>query len=384
MINLNKKNIQKAIKRLETAKKRNEKIALWGDYDADGIAGTLIIYEVLKALSFENILISLSGRKGIYDEGEEEIKRFAKEGISLIVSIDFGVSANKQIKFAREKEIDFIVLDHHTPPKILPKGIIVNYPNGRRAAAGVVLELVKNLYRRRKIPKKEIEKFFDLVAIATVADKIILTVANKKIISRGIKRINKGCRPTLRALVKKIKIKKLTTRNFELLIGRINFPKGMNEENNFFRLMSGKDKKEIRNLVNGIEADYQKAQKIIGKILKENFTELTINNQILPKAFLVENKFNWPQPGINGLVANEFVKKFKRIAFVYSRSGDKIKASGRAPEGLNLVKALRACPADLFCNFGGHPRAAGFKAPVENLEKIKECLKNYYESGKHK
>ncbi|MDP3053005.1 MAG: DHHA1 domain-containing protein [bacterium] len=383
MIDLNKKNIPKAIKRLELAKKRNEKIALWGDYDADGISGTLIIYEALKDLGFENFLISLSGRKGIYNRGKVDIERFAIEGISLIISVDFGISAIEEVKFAREKGIDFIVLDHHTPLKVLPNGIIINYSNGRRAAAGVVLEFVKNLYRQEKRPKKEIEKFFDLVAIATVADKIILTAANKKIISQGIERIIEGYRPALRVLVKKIRIKKLTPDNFEHLIGRINFPKGIDEENNFFKLMSSKDKKEIKNLVNEIEIDYQKAQKIIGKILKENFAE-SAADKILPEVFFAENKFNWPQPGINGLVADEVSRKFKRPVFVFNHSGDKIKASGRAPKGLNLVKALRTCSADLFCNFGGHPRAAGFKAPVENLEKIKECLENYYKSGKHK
>ncbi len=373
--------IQKAIKRLELAKKRNEKIALWGDYDADGIIGTLIIYEALKDLGFENFLISLSSRKGIYNQGEEEIRRFAKEGMSLIVSVDFGVSANKQIKFAREKGIDFIVLDHHTPPKIFPSAIVVNYPNGKKAAAAVVFELVENLYRLAKKPKRETEKFLDLITIATVTDKITLTAANKKIISQGVKIINKGWRPGLRALVKKIKLKKLTAGNFGRLAARVNFPKGVNEENNFFKLMSGKDEKEIKYLVNEMEADYQKAQKAIGKILKENFNDSAADKNS-PKVFFAENKFNWPQPGINGVAANEFAKKLKSPVFVYDRSGDKIKASGRAPEGSNLVKALSACPADLFYNFGGHPQAAGFKAPIENFEKIKECLKKYYQRKK--
>lgn len=381
MTNLNKKNIKKAVKRLESAKKRNEKIALWGDYDADGIAGTLIVYETLASLGFNNFLISLSGRKGIYDQGKEEIERFAKEGISLIISVDFGISAVKEISFALKKGIDFIVLDHHTPPKVFPKGIIVDFPDGRRSAAEVVLELVKSLYRHRGKPAKEIENFYDLVAVATVADKIILTPANRKIISRGIKRINKGCRPALLALVKKIRIRKLTAGNFESLVDRINFPKGINEENNFFKLMSVKDKKEIRSVVNGVIADYRKAQEIIGNILKENFSG-SAAEKIMPKVFFVENKFNWPQPGVNGLVANEFVKKFKRPAFVYNRSGDKIKASGRAPKGSNLVLALRSCPSDLFFNAGGHPQAAGFKAPAKNEEKIKECLKNYYQRKK--
>lgn len=381
MINNMNKNIQKAVKRLELAKKRNEKIALWGDYDADGITGTLIIYEALADLGFKNFLISLSGRKGIYNQGEEEIKRFVKEGVLLIISVDFGVSAIKEIEFAREKGIDFIVLDHHTPPKILPRGIIINYPNGRKAAAAVVFELVKNLYRQARKKMEETEKFLDLIAVATVADKITLTQANKKIIAKGIEKINEGCRPGLRALAKKIKLKKLTAGNFERLVEYINFPKGINEKNNFFRLMNGKDKKETGSLVNEMEADYQKAQKIIGMILKENFTELAAD-RIPPKVFFAENKFNWPQPGINGVAANEFVNKLKKPVFVYSRSGDKIKASGRAPKGLNLVKALNFCPADLFCNFGGHPQAAGFKSSIVNLEKIKECLKKYYQRKK--
>lgn len=387
MVDLFRKNIKKAIKRLESAKKRNEKIALWGDYDADGISGTLVAYEGLKNLGFDNFLISLSGRRGVYDQGEEEIKRFAKENVDLIVSIDFGILADKEIKFARQKGIDFIVLDHHTPPKIFPRGIIVNYSNGKyknKAAAGVVFELIKTFYKYKKIAEKETEKFLDLVAIATVADKIILTRENKKIIAEGVKKINLGYRPALLGLVKKIKPSlgggKLTPNNFEHLVDRIDFPKNINEENNLFKLMS-KDvaESEIGELINGVEKNYREAQKIINRIYKENIKELSVAKL---KVAFVENKINWPQPGINGLVANEFSNRLNRPVFVYSRSGDKMKASGRAPKGFNLVKALRFCPAGVFHNFGGHPRAAGFKASMDNLEKIKECLKKYYQQKK--
>lgn len=371
---------KKAIERLALAKKRNAKIALWGDYDADGITGTLVLYEGLKDLGFENFLISLSGRAGIYNQGEKEIERMAKEKVGLIISVDFGVSANKQIKLAKEKGIDFIVLDHHLPPKILPSALIINYSKDK-SAAGVVFELVKKLYRKEKRPPEEIEKFLDLVAIATIADKIPLIKSNKKIVSGGIKRINRGCRPGLSALAKKIKIKKLTLNNFERFVDRVDFPKGVNEKNNLFRLMSSEDKKEIVCLVEEVENHYRKAQKIIKENLKENIAELASQSP-LPKVIFIENKINWPQPGINGLVANQLVRKFNRPAFVYTRSGDKIKASARAPRGFNLVKALRFCSAELFYNFGGHHRAAGFKASIENLEKIKECLKNYYQLKK--
>jgi single-stranded-DNA-specific exonuclease len=387
MTDLFRKNIQKAIQRLKLAKKRNEKIVLWGDYDADGIAGTLIAYEGLKYLGFNNLLISLCDRRGIYEEGEEEIERLAKGKVDLIISIDFGIVANKEIKFARQKGIDFIVLDHHTPPKIFPKGIIVNYSNGRyknKAAAGVVFELIKAFYKDRKIKEKEIEKFLDVVAIATVADRIVLTKANKKIIIEGIKRINKGCRPALLALVKKIRSslgnKKLTPNNFERFIGRIDFAEGANKENNLFKLMSSEvAESEIKELVDSVEKNYRKAQKIINTIYKENVKELSVAEL---KVAFVENNINWPLPGVNGLVAEEISNKLNRPVFVYNRSGDKIKVSGRAPQGFNLVKALRSCPAEVFHNVGGHPRAAGFKAKIDNLEKIKECLKKYYQRRK--
>jgi len=376
--------IQKAIKRLELAKKRNEKIAILGDYDADGIAGTLIIYEALLGLGFKNFLISLSGRRRIYDQNKKEMEKFAKEGVSLIIFVDFGVSAIKEIKFVRKKGIDVIVLDHHTPSKVLPPGIIVNFPNGRKAAAGVVFELVKTFYRRQKKLEKETENFLDLAAIAIVADKINLTESNKKIISEGVKKINQGHRAALRVLARKINLKKLTPNNFEKLVDRINFPKGINEENNLFKLMSVKiNKKEIVGVVNDVEKHYQKTQKIIEQIFKENIGKLSAELPA-PKIIFVENKINWPQPGINGLVANELGKKFNRPVFVYNRLADKIKASGRASKGFNLVKALRSCPAEWFCNFGGHPQAVGFNIPLENLTKIKERLKNYYKSGKHK
>lgn len=374
---LAKKNIQKAIKRLESAKKKNEKIVLWGDYDADGISGTLILYEGLKELGFGNFSIFLSGRKGIYDRGEEEIERFAVEGISLVIAIDFGVLANKEIEFARKKKVDFIVLDHHEPSKVFPKGIIINHFKGDKAAAGVVLELVKSFYRQTKKPVKEIEKFFDLAAIAIVADRIVLTKANRKIVSEGAKRINQGCRPAILALAKKIGIKKLTPEKFKMIVSRINFPKGISEENNLFRLMSVKDKKGAEDLAEELELNYQEVQKIIGKILEDNAVELGAKD--LPNIIFVENNVHWSLPGINGVIAEEISDKLGRPVFVYSHAGDKIKASGRAQKGENLVRALRVCPAALFFNAGGHPRAVGFKSPKDNLEKIKECLKRYYE-----
>lgn len=366
------------------AKERNEKIVLWGDYDADGISGTLILYEGLKNLGFENLSVSLSGRAGTHEQGEKEIEKFAKNGISLIVSIDFGISANEKIKAAIEKGIDFIVLDHHTPSKIIPAGIIVNYFDGRyknNSAAGVVFDLIKKLYRQAKRPKQETEIFLDLVAVSIVSDKISLTKLNKKIIIEGVKRINQGSRAGLRALAERIKIKNLTFDNFGNLVSRIDFPEGIDEENNLFKLMGGSDKKEIKKLVIKIEKHYQEAQKIIKRIFEKNIKELNASG-FLPKAIFVENEFNWPQPGISGLVANELVKKFNRPVFVYSRLTDKIKASGRAPDDFNLIKALNSCPKKLFDNFGGHPRAAGFKASIENFEKIEECLKKYFQRKK--
>ncbi|MEK7624510.1 MAG: DHH family phosphoesterase [Patescibacteria group bacterium] len=377
----NQINIVKAVKRLFLAKERNEKIVLWGDYDADGISGTLILYEGLKNLGFENLSVSLSGRAGTHERGEKEIEKFAENGISLIVSIDFGISANEKIKAAFKKGIDFIVLDHHTPSGIIPAGIIVNYFDGRyknKSAAGVVFELVKKLYRQAKRPKEETEIFLDLVAVSIVSDKISLTKLNKKIIIEGVKRINRGNRAGLRALAERIKIKNLTVDNFENLVSRIDFPEGIDEENNLFRLMGGGDKKEIKKLVIKIEKHYQEAQSIIKRIFEKNIKKLNASGS-LPKAIFVENEFNWPQPGISGLVANELVKKFNRPVFVYSRLADKIKSSGRAPEDFNLIKALGSCPKKLFDNFGGHPRAAGFKASIENFEKIEECLKKYFQ-----
>jgi len=384
MSDIFKKNIKKAAERLWSAKKRNEKIVIWGDYDADGISGTLIALEALKDLGFQNVSISISGRNGIYNKGEEAIKRFSRQGINLIVSVDFGISACKEVKFARQKGIDFIVLDHHQPPKVLPKAIVANWPLKTRAGTGVVFELVKVLYKEAKKPKEEIEKFLDLAAVATVADKISLTEENKKIISGGVKRINGGYRPALLTLSRKINPpsggKKLTTENFHKLVDRIDFPSGANEENNLFRLMTIADKKEIRNLVNSIYQNYRQAEKTIKAVYKDNIPKFSFKP--LPGVIFVENKFDWPQSGINGRVADDFIRKLKRPVFVYGRSGDKIKASGRAMPGFDLVKALRSCPANLFDNSGGHPQAAGFKAPVENLEKIEQCMEKYCELKK--
>jgi len=350
------KNLDKILKSLEIAKRKNKKIAVLGDFDLDGITGATIFYQGLRNLNFKCVFLCL------LPEGfsEKRIKEWKKKNISLGILIDIGIKKYKEINLARKKGIEIIVIDHHQAKKF-PETLF--YHSLKKAACQLSYEVIKNLYLFEK--KQGFSKFLDLVSLGSLADKVPLTKSNKQLIEIGLKEINRGQRKGIKIFLDKLKIKKFNFKNQEKILNYFKFPKGGNEKNSFYRLFTQNDENELKKIAQEIIDNYKNSKKIIDRIIK------TVSPN---KTIFIENKITPFIPGLSGTLAEFILEKFNRPVFVYKINKNFIRVSARSPKkGVNLVNLFEKCSTFLK-EYGGHTRAAGFKAKKEDLQKIKQCF----------
>lgn len=355
------------ITRLNLAKEKKEGIAVWGDYDADGICGATIFFQTLKHSGFKNLFLFLSWKYGRF--GEKTIKSFSSLGISLCILIDMNVEKIEDAKLAKNSGIDLIVIDHHLPNVKKNASLpFTFYHSLKKAASHLSFELAKKFFS----PAEELElcltSFEDLAYLGSLCDRIPKKLCETKIILSGRKKLFKGERLGFKILLKKIGIKKITEKNENKLRRYFEFPFGEDEDNSFYQLFISKDKEKLNEIATRIVRNYQ----IAGKMMKKFSRKLSpIENK--KRIIFIENTIGIFIPGFNGVLANYLMEKAKKPVFVYSQRNNLIRASGRAPKGYHLVNKLKKC-SELFRQFGGHPQAVGFQAESENLEKIVKNL----------
>lgn len=371
--------METTIGRLLEAIKNKENIAIFGDFDADGITSSSLLYRALSQLG-ANLSIYIPHR---VQEGhglnKQAIDQIADRGATLIITTDCGVTSGAEVEYAKNIGIQVIIVDHHTPPPELPAALaVINpklegnlYPYNGLSAVGVVYKLVEALYGR--LGRDMDESLLELVALGTVADVAPLTGENRYLVREGLKRLNYTSHPGLKALIEKAGLKPghIDVESISFALGpRINAASRIDHGITSFKLLTCTSPDEAVVLAAELERRNSARQALTSDALARARpeAELLLNDGHM----IMVGSEEYP-PGILGLIAGKLCEEFHRPAIAMNMGTDLVRASARSIPEFSIVNALIQC-RDLFIKFGGHPQAAGFTIAADNLNHLRNRL----------
>lgn len=367
------------IERIEKAIEKNEKILVFGDYDADGVSSTTVMVKALeKKGAMVDFYIPNRFTEG-YGPNEDAFKWAHSNGYSIIITVDTGISASHEAKVAKQLGIDLIITDHHELPPELPLAFAIihprkpgsRYPFGKLAGVGVALKIAHALLG--DVPKELLQ----LAAIGTIADLVPLRDENRLIASLGIQALQHTNNFGLRALLKMCgcEDKEITEETIGFMIGpRINAVGRLGSADPAVELLMTDSLEDAEIIANEIDSINRERQQIVTQITEEAMKEVEENFYPDQNNVLVIAKEGW-NPGVIGIVASRLVEKYYRPTIILNIDSDKgeAKGSARSIDGFDLFKNLSNC-RDLLLHFGGHTMAAGMTLKLENISKLRERL----------
>lgn len=372
-----------AVERINRAIDDGEKIMVYGDYDVDGITATTLLFSYLKEQG-ANVQYRLPTREGDgYGLHNAVIDTFASEEISLVITVDNGITAVEEVAYAATKGMDVIVTDHHQPQEILPNAVAVvdphraDCPSGcvNYAGVGVAYMLVCAL---EGDADTVIEKYGDLVALGTLADVMPLVGSTRSLVRRGLQVMNHLRRPGIKALAEIAGMldKELTaTRVVFTLAPRLNAAGRMHDPLIAVKLLLEQDYDTARTLAEEVQNCNAERQAAEAAIIKEIDMRLRDNPQQAAARVLVIEGANWPV-GVIGILAARLTERYGKPAIVLSVKDGIAKGSGRSIAGFSLFDALSAVE-DTAVTFGGHELAAGVTLKEENIEMFRQRINAY-------
>lgn len=394
-VGIDARQLTKALKRIQTAMENKEQIVVFGDYDVDGITGTAILWETLHAIGALVIPYIPSRMEEGYGLSVKGIENLTTEvsNVKLIITVDNGIVANEAVSFANKKGIDIIITDHHTPPagggKKLPDAHSIVHTTAL-CGAGVAYLLAQEItnYKsqisnKSKIqnPKYQIPKdHLSLVALATVADLVPLTGANRVLLRFGLEELHKTTRPGLLALFKESDIEKENIGVYEIghIIGpRLNAMGRLESAMDSLRLLCTKDRVRAMVLADTLSRT-NKERQLLTQTAATHAINKFKNQSSKVKSKLLFIAHEEYEEGIIGLVAGKLVEEFYLPAVVLSIGKLHSKASARSIAGFNIIEFIRTS-SDLLVNAGGHPMAAGFTIETQKIDILQKALEKLAE-----
>ena len=374
------KDMDKAVARIEKAVQNQENILVFGDYDVDGTTAVSLVSSYLKSF-YPNIDTYIPDR---YDEGYgisyKGIDYADDNGISVIIALDCGIKSIDHIAYANNKNIDFIICDHHRPGDELPNAVAVldpkrddcSYPYDELCGCGVGFKLIQALAQNRNQSIQDLIPYLDLVATAIAADIVPMTGENRVLAKFGLEVINTNPRPGIKALIENIKKKSLSITDVVFIIApRINAAGRIKHGNEAVRLLTEFDLEQAEQFASEIEQHNTDRKDLDKQITIEALAQIETNNEQENYTTVVYNE-NWHK-GVIGIVASRLTETYYRPTLVFTKSGDKLAASARSVKGFDIYNALEAC-AEHLEQFGGHMYAAGMTLKEENYPAFKEAF----------
>ncbi|MGG7073625.1 single-stranded-DNA-specific exonuclease RecJ [Campylobacter sp. 9BO] len=368
------KDIYKGANRIKEAIKNNEHIGIVGDYDVDGVVSSAIMAEFFDDIGVKNYQVRIPNRfKDGYGLNPEIIDELGD--VSLIITVDNGISAHEAAQICAERGIDLIITDHHMPPPELPKAYaIINpkqddceFPNIEICGAQVAWYVVGALKEVLGI-EYDMANFLDLLAIAIIADMMELRDMNRILVRLGISRINSSKRVAFRAIKEYYGKDKFECDDISFLIAPlINSAGRMDDAINSFNFLHTKNLKEANDYLDMI-VDFNNSRKEEERALFESSLKDVENDENI----IVTWGENWHE-GVIGIVASRLAKHFKKPAIVFSIDKGRAKGSARSVGKLDIL-SLIAQHSSLLSSYGGHKGAAGLVCEPENLQKFKEAI----------
>jgi single-stranded-DNA-specific exonuclease len=378
------KDIDKGVNRVIQALKENQKIMIFGDYDVDGITATSLVFLVLNRLGGD-VSYYLPNRliEG-YGLSEEGIVEAEKREAQLLITVDCGVTACKEVDFANSKGIDCIITDHHEPSDVLPNACAIidpkqkdeEYPGGELSGVGVAFKFAQALYRKLGQDESELEEHLDLVALGTSADIVPLVGENRVLTKFGMTQIARTTKPGLKSLIfiAGIMGKEIGTGQIVYVLApRINAVGRLGDAEKAIRLLTTKNHELGARLARELDEVNRRRKHIDETTLEEALKMIEKNTDLSSDKVIVLSSSSWHQ-GVIGIVASRLVERFHRPAILIAIDGDEGKGSARSIPEFHLHDALRECK-EFLLKYGGHKYAAGLSILPENIDCFREKLK---------
>ena len=373
------KGVPETVDRIEHAIRGGEKIAVYGDFDADGVTATALLTETLEALGADVTPHIPHRIEEGYGLNAESLRGLRERGMKLVVTVDCGIRSWDEVEAGNSMGLDMIVTDHHSVGDRLPNALaVVNpkqegdaYPFKEFSGAGVAFKLAQALASRNHSSVPE-DDLLELAALGTVADLVPLTGENRALVKRGLRRLGKSERPGLRALIAH------ATRTVRADAGSVGFFYGprlnaagrIDHARHALELLTTRDEKRASELAAQLESTNRERQKMTEELVQR------AREMVLPFAdrdpILIVESGDFPE-GIIGLIAGKLQEEFYKPAIAIHLGVDAHRGSARSIQEFNIVRALDEC-RDLLIRHGGHSAAAGFGVSPEKLSALKERL----------
>jgi single-stranded-DNA-specific exonuclease len=371
--------IEPAVARIYRALLSGETMAIYGDFDADGITGTAILVQGLSKLGGKTVPYIPHRLTEGYGLNVTALENLHKQGVSLVITVDCGITALNEVERARQMGLDVIITDHHSPlPEMPPAVATINpkradsgYGFSELTGAGVALKLLQALFQNLG-KEGQLEELMDLAAIGTVADIAPLSGENRYLVKEGLKLMNTSPRLGLGEILSQAGLKpgNLSAESISWTIApRLNAAGRLAHAMTSYKLLMTESPQEARDLASWLEEKNAERQRLTTKVLAIA-REQIVGQGITP--LLVAADKDYPL-GIAGLIAGRLADEFYRPAIVV-RTGETVSSgSGRSIPEFNIIQALTEC-RQLLSHFGGHSQAAGFTLPTENLPQLEKEL----------
>ena len=371
--------MSKAVSRIYKALLSRERIAIYGDFDVDGVTATVILVEGLSWLGAEVIPYIPDRVNEGHGVNISAIQKLQAQGANLVITADCGVTDLTEVKQAQEMGIDMIITDHHIPLGNLPQAVAVIdskrkdsvYPYPDLAGAGVGFKLLQALFHKDS-REKWLVRFLDLVALATVTDLVPMVGENRYLVKEGLRELNNSSRVGIQEMVQLTGLRpgELDTKDISWTLGpRLNAAGRMNNACTSYQLLTTQSPEEAHLLALELEEKNVERQKLSSEALSRAKEKLAAK---LHLPLLIEGDESY-HIGVIGLVAGKLVDEFYKPAIIISLGPELCQGSCRSITEFDLVSALEDCH-DLLAAFGGHPLAAGFTVPRQNLAQLEQRL----------
>ena len=391
------KDMDKAVERVLKAIEKGEKIMVYGDYDVDGTTAVALMYSFLKNF-YKNIEFYIPDR---YNEGYgisfKSIDYALDNKIKLIIALDCGIKANDKVDYAKERDIDFIIGDHHRPGDIIPAAAAVldpkqddcPYPFKELSGCGVGFKLAQAIAIKNKIPDEKVFDLIDLVAVSIAADIVPIVGENRVLAYYGLKKINNNPRIGICSILKSAGVfkseiknspwfftKEITVNDLVFSLGpRINAAGRIEDATNSVRLLISTNPEYADKLGTQIDELNSTRRSLDSNITKEAIEQIenNINNQ--KKRTVVVYNPEWHK-GVIGIVASRLIERFYKPTIVFTKSMDLITGSARSIKGFDIYDGIDNS-SDILEHFGGHTYAAGLALKPERLDEFIKAFETY-------
>lgn len=384
--------MDKAVERLNQALHLNQKILVYGDYDVDGTTAVALVYKFLQNYT-SNLDFYIPDRN---DEGYgvsyKGIDFAAENDIKLIIVLDCGIKAIEKVAYAKERGIDIIICDHHTPDNQLPQAVAVldpkredsTYPYGHLSGCGVGFKLMQAFAIQNDIEWAKLTPLLDLLAVSIASDIVPITGENRALMYLGLKQLNASPCVGLKAIMELCDLvdTPISTSDIVFKIGpRINASGRMSSGREAVELLIAKNEETARQKSESIDA-YNQLRKDLDKQATEDarkYIDATPQDERTSSIVVYNQEWN---KGVIGIVASRLSEHYYKPAVVLTLSNGFATGSARSILGFDLYKAIDSC-RDLLENFGGHTYAAGLTLRLENIAEFKERFQKYVEENLH-